>query len=521
MTPLAVANKPAAGDVRNARWHLLESIELRHDFWRYFELVRHRPHAFLLDSALESSGLSRFSFIGADPFLVFRAKRHPTGSLDAPATVEIVRNGPKRSTETSKVRGRCVFDVVRDVMEQHQVDRGFYERSPMPLMSGAVGYFGYEAGSFIEELPDAGTDDLGLPDIQLMLCDVVLGQCQRTKKTYLSVVGRGASDLSARRAAVGQRDDLLRRIERFERRTAAARSEIEAVEETTARPADATDIEIRRDFDEQRYCRAIERVKEHIYAGDIYQACMSHRLASPLYGSDTWSLYRELRSINPAPFACFLKFPDVEVISTSPERFLSLSPDRIAESRPIKGTRPRGATPAADAALRDELRTSVKDRAENVMIVDLVRNDLGRVCQFGSVCVPELMTIEDYATVFQMVSTVRGQLRDDVHAVELIKSCFPGGSMTGAPKIEAIKIIDALEPVKRGIYSGAIGYLDFAGPLDLNIVIRTFVVKDGWCYYNVGGAVVADSEPRAEYQETMDKAKALVQALARLKQKRE
>jgi aminodeoxychorismate synthase component I len=517
MTPLAITNKPAAEVLQPARWHILESIELPRDFWQYFELFRRRPHAFLLDSALASSRLSRFSFIGADPFLVFRAKRHPTGALDAPATVEVVRSGPKRSTETRKVRGRSVFDVVQELMERHQVDHGFYERSPMPLMGGAVGYFGYEAGSFVEELPDTSADDLGLPDIQLMFCDVVLGQCHQTKKIYLSVVGRGASDNSARRAAIGLRDDLLKRIERFERFEPAARSGIEAA----ARPVDTSGIEIHRDFDEAGYCRAVEQIKEHIFAGDVYQACMSHRLASPLIGGDTWRLYRELRGINPAPFACFLKFPDVEVISTSPERFLSLSPDRIAESRPIKGTRPRGAVPTTDAALRDELRTSIKDRAENVMIVDLVRNDLGRVCEFGSVCVPELMTIEEYATVFQMVSTVRGKLPEAVHPVELVKSCFPGGSMTGAPKIEAMKIIDRLEPVKRGIYSGAIGYLDFAGPLDLNIVIRTFVVKDGWCYYNVGGAVVADSEPRAEYQETMDKAKALVQALAVMKRETE
>jgi anthranilate/para-aminobenzoate synthase component I len=212
-----------------------------------------------------------------------------------------------------------------------------------------------------------------------------------------------------------------------------------------------------------------------------------------------------------------LNFPDFQVVSASPERFLSLGPDRVAESRPIKGTRRRGATADEDERLRQQLLLSSKDRAENVMIVDLVRNDFGRVCQFGTVCVPELMTIEAYATLFQMVSTIRGTLSEGLDAMNLVRAAFPGGSMTGAPKIEAMKIIEQLEPVKRGIYSGAIGYFDFAGQLDLSIVIRSLVVKEGRCYYNVGGAIVADSDPLAEYSETLDKARALQWALGNLK----
>jgi anthranilate/para-aminobenzoate synthase component I len=224
-------------------------------------------------------------------------------------------------------------------------------------------------------------------------------------------------------------------------------------------------------------------------------------------------LYGALREINPAPFAAWLQLPGFQVVSASPERFLRLGPDRIAESRPIKGTRPRGKDAAEDDRLGQDLANSAKDRAENVMIVDLVRNDLGRVAEIGSVAVPEMQVIEPYATVFQMVSTVQARLREDRDALDLVRACFPGGSMTGAPKIEAMKIIDALEPVKRGVYSGAIGYLDHSGVMDLSIVIRTIVCRDGRAIFGVGGAVVADSDPGAEYQETLDKAAALIAAV--------
>jgi aminodeoxychorismate synthase component I len=257
----------------------------------------------------------------------------------------------------------------------------------------------------------------------------------------------------------------------------------------------------------------VQTVKDHIAAGDVYQVCLTHRHETPLVGGSAWDLYKELRRINPAPFASFLRFPEVEIVSSSPERFLKVDASGLAECRPIKGTRPRGKTPVEDERLRNELQNSPKDRAENVMIVDLVRNDFGRVCRYGSVLVPDFLTIEEYATVFQMVSTVEGRLAEGRDRFDLIRACFPGGSMTGAPKIEAMKIIDTIEPVTRGIYSGAIGYLDFRGAMDLSMVIRTIIVKDGRCYFHVGGGIVADSDPAAEYQETQDKAKALTMAI--------
>jgi aminodeoxychorismate synthase component I len=279
-------------------------------------------------------------------------------------------------------------------------------------------------------------------------------------------------------------------------------------------------IAVRSHFNEISYGRVVRNVKDCIAAGEVYQVCMTHRLESPLENASAWDLYCALREINPAPFAGFLKFPEVEVVSSSPERFLKLDRDRLAESRPIKGTRPRGKTTVEDERLRNELFSSAKDRAENVMIVDLVRNDFGRVCRYGSVRVRDFLAVEPYATVFQMVSTVEGRLAEELDRFDLIRACFPGGSMTGAPKIEAMKIIDRLEPVARGIYSGAIGYLDFSGAMDLGMVIRTILVKDGQCFYHVGGGIVADSDPQAEYVETQDKARALIKAIGSLKNPR-
>jgi anthranilate/para-aminobenzoate synthase component I len=227
-----------------------------------------------------------------------------------------------------------------------------------------------------------------------------------------------------------------------------------------------------------------------------------------------WRLYRALRQLSPAPFAAYLELPEVTIVSSSPERFMRLDRSGRVESRPIKGTRRRGASEEEDTLLAKELERSRKDRAENLMIVDLVRNDLGRVCQTGSVEVPELMAIEQYATVFQMVSTVRGTLRNDCDVADLLRATFPPGSMTGAPKIAAMKLIDRIEPVRRGIYSGAIGYFDSAGGLDLSVVIRTLLVRDGRVHLHSGGAVVSDSDPQGEYRESIDKIRALLAAVS-------
>jgi para-aminobenzoate synthetase len=264
--------------------------------------------------------------------------------------------------------------------------------------------------------------------------------------------------------------------------------------------------------DPATYLELISACQREITAGETYEVCLTNRLAA--HGKlDPWPAYRALRRDNPEPYSALLRLGELSVLSASPERFLRVSADGVAESRPVKGTRPRGATPAQDAALRDELAASQKDRAENLMIVDLVRNDLGSVAQLGSVTVEELFAVETFATVHQMVSTVRARLRPDATAVDCVRAAFPGGSMTGAPKIRTMSIIDRLEDGPRGVYSGALGYFSLTGAADLSIVIRTLVVEPDVVSYGVGGAIIALSEPDAELAETAVKATPLLRLL--------
>jgi len=257
----------------------------------------------------------------------------------------------------------------------------------------------------------------------------------------------------------------------------------------------------------------VERIREYIRAGDIFQANLSQRFCHPYAGSP-WTLYHRMRQTNPAPFAAYFDIGDATIVSASPERFLLLDAQGCVETRPIKGTRPRGVNETEDAHQVEALMHSEKDAAEHVMIVDVLRNDISRVCEFGSVQVPELMAHEPFATVHHLVSTVTGQLRADADAVDSLHAWFPGGAITGAPKIRAMEIIAELEPVTRGVYCGAIGYVSVTGAMDTSIAIRTGVVKNGMVYFSAGGGVVADSEPRAEYEETWDKARGMMDALA-------
>ncbi|MBK7949996.1 MAG: aminodeoxychorismate synthase component I [Deltaproteobacteria bacterium] len=267
--------------------------------------------------------------------------------------------------------------------------------------------------------------------------------------------------------------------------------------------------------DASGYAKAVDAILEEIAAGNVYQANYSQRLTVSV-DADPWALYGALRRNNPAPFGAYLALPDAMILSSSPERFLRMDGSRRVESRPIKGTRPRGDDELADRRLLLELAASEKDRAENLMIVDLVRNDLGRVCAPGTIAVPELMQIEAYATVFQMVSTVTGELATGRDAFDLVRANFPPGSMTGAPKLAAIALLEALESVRRGVYAGALGYLDLRGGLDLSVVIRTLVWQAGRAHLHVGGGIVADSSPEAEYLESLDKAKAPLAAIEEL-----
>ena len=289
------------------------------------------------------------------------------------------------------------------------------------------------------------------------------------------------------------------------------------VEPAPSYPVTTTDaalaIGLRSTFTHRGYLDAVAKVREYIVAGDIFQANLSQRFQAPLR-EPPFELYRRLRRRNPAPFAAYLGFGEVTVLSASPERFLRLDHDRQVETRPIKGTRPRGLGPMHDAALGRALAESEKDRAENVMIVDLLRNDLSRVCLPGTVRVPELFALEQHPTVHHLVSTVVGELEPGADAVDLVRATFPGGSITGAPKVRAMEIIAELEPTRRGVYCGSIGYIGATGAMDTSIVIRTFVAAGGGLYFQAGGGVVADSDPELEYRETLDKAQGLIETLA-------
>ena len=273
-------------------------------------------------------------------------------------------------------------------------------------------------------------------------------------------------------------------------------------------------LELRSSFTHAEYLDAVARVREYIYAGDIFQANLSQRFEAPL--SDTpWELYQRMRTRNAAPFAAYFECPGAAIVSASPERFLRVDVDGHVETRPIKGTRPRGVGPEHDGALGQALTESAKDRAENLMIVDLMRNDLSRVCAPGTVRVPELFTLERYATVHHLVSTVVGQLAPGSDAFDLVRATFPGGSITGAPKLRAMEIIAELEPSQRGVYCGSLGYWSVTGALDTSIAIRTAVAVGDRVYFSAGGGIVADSDPEQEYRETLDKARGMIDALPR------
>ncbi len=435
------------------------------------------PRAVFLDSAQTSERLGRYSFIAAEPFQTLTAKNG------------VVTLGDRRFTADP-------FDVLDQELRKFPLSAR--EDLP-PFQGGAAGYFGYELGRQLEVLPLPAADDMAFPDMALGLFDTVVAFDHRERKTWILSSGYPEQQEEARRS-------------RAEARARYFRQRLESAGEAPL-PAAPADVTVSANFSRQVYQAAVQRVIDYIHAGDIFQANLSQRFSFDLPdGMTPFGLYGRLRAINPAPFAAYLRFGDVAVASSSPERFLKLRGGRV-ETRPIKGTRPRGRTPRRDDDLALELLSSEKDRAENVMIVDLLRNDLSRVCRDRSVEVPELCVLETYATVLHLVSTVVGELRPGVTAVDLLKACFPGGSITGAPKIRAMEIIAELEPNNRGPYCGAVGYLAFTGDMDSNIVIRSYAIRDRQATFQAGGGIVADSDPAREYQETLDKAEALRQAI--------
>lgn len=466
-----------------------------------FSRLRGRPGAILLEGATREPRLGRYSFLACDPFLTFRSKG---------ARVEITTAGG------IEVREGDPFAVLRDLLAMFHVEH--FEGRP-PLIAGAMGYFAYDLGRFVERVPEHTVDDVPVADCHLGFYGAVLTIDHVEKRAWISAIGAPEDDVrAAERLARERMEELTALVSGAgDGRNCGGREHVRPT-----RPAGtgmrapqygpSASLSVVSNFTRKDYLEAVSRAKEYIAAGDIYQVNLSQRLSAPL-ATTPYDLYCRLSRENPAPFAAYFETPEAAVVCCSPERFLQVR-GREVETRPMKGTRPRGATPQEDARLAAELLASEKDRAENVMIVDLERNDIGRVCEFGSVHVPELFALETYATVYQLVSTVRGRLRPGTTALDCLRASFPGGSITGAPKVRSMEIIEELEPTRRGVYTGAIGYLCFSGDMDVNIVIRTVIVKDGTAHFQVGGGIVADSDPEREYQETIDKAQALARALA-------
>jgi para-aminobenzoate synthetase component 1 len=390
-----------------------------------------------------------------------------------------------------------------------------------PFQGGAAGFIGYDWGATIERLPAPRYDDLELPDMLLGLYDWVVAWDHCERAAWVISTGMPETADAAARRARQRLDWVLGRLAgRRERGTAERRTERSGVAPDRPRAPsypvlgveDAEQVELRSTFTHRGYLTAVARVREYVLAGDIFQANLSQRFEAPLR-EPPWSLYQRLRTTNPAAFGAFMDCGDFQILSVSPERFLRLSGAQV-ETRPIKGTRPRGLGPMHDALLGRVLSESDKDRAENVMIVDLLRNDLSRVCRPGSVHVPDLFSLEHHPTVHHLVSTVVGELEPGRDVVELVRATFPGGSITGAPKVRAMEIIAELEPTGRGVYCGSLGYFGVDGEMDTSIAIRTCVAAAGTVYFQAGGGIVADSDPEQEYRETLDKARGIIRALA-------
>ncbi|MGB2706090.1 MAG: aminodeoxychorismate synthase component I [Candidatus Omnitrophota bacterium] len=463
---------------------MIEKLNLEIPPASVYDRLRGLPYSFFLDSALPSQKLGRFSFIGIEPFLIFKSKKDRI-TLDWITKREELRGNP--------------FIALKKLFGRFRTNPRI---SHIPFTGGGVGYFSYDLKDFNEpclcthrrgkRLPERAIDDINIPDCIFCFYDTVLA-FDHSRREFFAI------------------STQKERLERLKNRIRTGTGLSSGRFSVGTRPVPVK-TKLESNFTKDSYIRAVERAKEYIKAGDIYQVNLSQRFKVTL-NTDPFDLYKILRTINPAPFACFLNFADVKIVSASPERFLKKEA-RCIETRPIKGTRPRGGNPSEDATLKKELIASAKDRAENLMIIDLERNDLGRICEYGSVRVSEFMACEEYATVFHLVSTVEGRLREDVSAVDCLINCFPGGSITGAPKIRSMEIIEELEPVKRSIYTGSIGYIGFDGNMDTSIVIRTFIIKGNTAYFHVGGGIVYDSDPEKEYQETLDKAKALIEAIS-------
>lgn len=429
-----------------------------------YNIFKDEKDTIFLDSSKDDKILSKYSFIGINPFLNFHS------------------SGNKSYINNEEVNGDP-FKVLEELIKKYEIKI----ESELPLVCGCMGYMSYDTGRILENLPNTSVEDFQIPDMKFIFYNNIIIFDIINSKVFISDLGIGNSKLC----------ELEHRI----------LGGINVTEEEV----EMSNNKFYSNFTKEKYKKAVKDLKDYIVSGDVYIANMTQRFYCN-NNEDSFEIYKKLRTINKAPFSVFMNFEDFQIISSSPERFMQVKEGHV-HTRPIKGTRPRGHNKEMDNKNKEELLNSEKDKAELLMVVDLERNDLSKVCMPYSVKVTELFHLEEYATVFHLVSTIEGRLKRDVSTVKCIKECFPGGSITGTPKIRAMEIIEELEMLKRNIYTGSIGYFDFRGNADFNIVIRTIVKKGNNAYFGVGGGITYDSIEEDEYNETLDKAKALMRVL--------
>jgi anthranilate synthase component 1 len=446
----------------------------------FLKIAEHSDHAFLLESVEGGEQVARYSFLGKDPFLILRARGGRT---------IIDRAGQRSESEQSFVA------TLRELMAGFHAP--FVPGLPR-FTGGAVGYLGYDAAAWFEPVElQPGADEAD--EAGFMLFDTVLAFDHVRHRILIIANARITGD-----------EDLESLYQFARARIDFAERELERALSKSV-PRDAAPLEFTSNVSRDEFERMVRTAKEYIAAGDIYQVVLSQRFESTI-DADPFTVYRALRHVNPSPYMYFLRVGERSIVGSSPEMLVRVEGRRM-QTHPIAGTRPRGKTEDEDGRLADELKRNEKERAEHVMLVDLGRNDLGRVAAYGSVRVPTYMTVERYSHVMHLVSIVEGRLDDAHDRLDALVACFPAGTVSGAPKVRAMEIISELENQRRGVYAGAVGYVDFAGNLDFCITIRTVVIEDGRAYVQAGAGIVADSNPTAEYEETRDKARAVIRAL--------
>lgn len=461
-----------------SEFYILETFDFKGDSFDVLELFKEEPFVFLLDSSLRHNADGRYSFVGFDPFEIFSDKgKNSMGELK------------KRFWSYKKNFGRI----------------------PTPLPCGAVGYFGYDFGLTLEKIRLQATDDLCLPDCFFGFYDAVITLDHLENKLHVFSTGLPEKRASLRKARAHERVKKI--ITALSRNSFEKRRPVNRIARFLSEQAFVQHFQS--NFTKEEYFKAVRKALNYIADGDIYQVNLSQRFALSLPAHrviDRYGIFKSLREVSPSSFGGYMDCGDFQILSSSPERFLRLQ-DGIVQTRPMKGTRSRGNNLQEDRRLKKELLLSKKDQAELLMITDLERNDLGRVCRYGSVKVKEMRALEQYATVFQTTSLVEGFLENGRDCFDLILACFPGGSITGCPKIRAMEIIEELEPTRRAVYTGSLGYMGFEGSMDFNILIRTLLLRKKKIYFHVGGGIVSDSSPSLEYHETLVKANAMAQSL--------